>query len=261
MVTDLFGLLGQLGVIIFAYVTVIFAIAVWRKDNGIMDVAWGLGFVIIAGYTLFTTGEFHVRQILVTLLTVIWGSRLSLHIYVRNRRKSSEDFRYRNWRERWGRWVYLRSYLQVFLLQGFLMIVFTVPVIFINKFSGPGLIVADYVGMIIWFTGFLLESVADFQLLRFKSNSENQGEIMTRGLWQYSRHPNYFGESLLWWGIWGMALSVNGGLYTVVSPVLLTFFLLRISGVPMLEDKYKGNPDYREYRERTNTFIPWFPKG
>ena len=261
MIPELFAILEDLGLIIFAYVSAVFVIAVWKKDNGIMDIAWGPGFVVIAGYTLTIAGELYIRQILVTVLTAIWGVRLALHIYVRNRRKSSEDFRYRNWRERWGKWVYLRSYVQVFLLQGILMIIFALPVILVNTFSGAGLTGLDLMGGVFWLTGFLLEAISDYQLLRFKSNPENQGQIMTRGVWRYSRHPNYFGESVAWWGIWVMAISVPGGIYSVISPILLTFFLLRISGVPMLEEKYKGDTQYREYRKRTNTFIPWPPNG
>ncbi|MBS1272391.1 MAG: hypothetical protein MAGBODY4_01536 [Candidatus Marinimicrobia bacterium] len=195
---------------------------------------------------------------LVTLFVTAWGARLSLHIYLRNRQKQ-EDFRYRNWRENWGSTFVLRSYFQVFLLQGSLMIIFSLPVILINFQDNRGFSVFTWIGMVIWLFGFLWEAIADYQLRRFKRTRKLSGEIMTEGLWKYSRHPNYFGESVAWWGIWIMALSVAWGWVTFISPLLLTFFLLKVSGVPMLEKKYEDHPEYQKYRSRTNTFIPGPP--
>jgi len=260
MVPELIQALGHVGLLVLVYVNIVFVIALMRADNSIMDIAWGLGFILIALYTLFLNGEYNALQVTVTAMVIIWGGRLSMHIYLRNRKKT-EDFRYRNWRENWGDTFVLRSYLQVFLLQGFLMIVFSVPVILLNIRGTSGFSVSGGIGAAVWLFGFFWEAVADYQLRRFKTTSDKSGKIMTDGLWKYSRHPNYFGESVVWWGIWIVALSAPWGWVTVVSPALLTFFLLKVSGVPMLEKKYKDNPAYHKYRQRTNTFIPGPPQS
>jgi steroid 5-alpha reductase family enzyme len=154
----------------------------------------------------------------------------------------------------------LRSYVQIFLLQGTLMLVVGMPVLVAGFGRGPSIGMLDYVGVAIWLIGFLYETVADFQLLLFKRNPENRGAIMTKGLWRYSRHPNYFGEALLWWGPFLIALGTPFGIWTVISPLTIAFLLLRVSGIPMLEKKYENRQDFAAYKDRTNAFIPWPPK-
>jgi steroid 5-alpha reductase family enzyme len=185
--------------------------------------------------------------------------RLAAHIAGRNR-KRGEDPRYAAWRKTWGKWFVPRSYLQVFLLQGIFLLVVSSPVLFVNTVSGGGLGVPDFAGAGVWLLGFLFETVSDAELSRFKKNPENRGKILTGGLWRFTRHPNYFGEAVMWWGIFVIALSVRGGWATVAGPLLITFLLTRVSGVPMLERKYAGNPEFEEYARRTSAFIPWFPK-
>jgi steroid 5-alpha reductase family enzyme len=129
----------------------------------------------------------------------------------------------------------------------------------VNHANLPGLTWLDAAGALLWVIGFLFEAVGDYQLARFKANPENKGKIMQSGLWKYTRHPNYFGESVMWWGIWIIALNVDYGWTAVVSPVVITLLLLKVSGVSLLEKHYSDNPKYRDYARRTNAFIPWFP--
>lgn len=249
-------------VLVVVYMTAWFIFALLRKDNSLADVAWGLGFVLLAGVTLARRGDMEARPLLISGLIFLWGMRLAVHILARKRKKG-EDYRYAQWRAKWGRMFVLRSYIQVFLLQGLFMLVIAWPVILVNSSQrvsvGPlGLL--DLVGTLVWIVGFLFEAVGDAQLARFKRDPANRGRVMTRGLWAVTRHPNYFGEALMWWGIWLVALSVPTGWTAVVSPVLITFLLLRVSGVPLLEKKYAGNAEFREYARRTSVFVPWFPK-
>jgi steroid 5-alpha reductase family enzyme len=155
----------------------------------------------------------------------------------------------------------VRSYFQVFLLQGALLLVIASSVIVVNVSENPPLGFLDALGLCVWCVGFLFEAVGDWQLARFKADPGNRGKVMDRGLWRYTRHPNYFGEATMWWGLYLIALSVPNGWLTIVSPATITFLLLRVSGVPMLEKGRMGDrPGYREYVERTNAFFPWFPK-
>jgi steroid 5-alpha reductase family enzyme len=245
--------------VVWLYMSLWFLVALVRKDNSLADVAWGLGFVLLAGLTLFRGDVLRPRPLLVSCLVLVWGVRLAVHIFRRNRERG-EDPRYAAWRKSWGPWFVPRSYLQVFLLQGAFLLVVSSPVLFVNAVSGPGLGALDTAGAAIWLSGFVLETVADAELARFKRNPSNKGRIMTEGLWKYSRHPNYFGEAVMWWGIFVIAVSVRGAWPTIVGPILITVLLTRVSGVPMLERKYAGNPEFAAYARRTSAFFPWFPK-
>jgi len=177
----------------------------------------------------------------------------------RNRGRG-EDYRYANWRRTWGRWFVPRSFLQIFMLQGFFLMIIAIPLILINRPGAGGLRPLDFVGAAVWILGFLFEAVGDFQLRAFKADPANKGRIMDIGLWRYTRHPNYFGEAVMWWGIFLVALSAPGGWAAIVSPLVITGLLLRVSGVTLLEKKYAGNPAYADYVRRTSAFVPWFPK-
>lgn len=227
--------------------------------NDIADVAWGPGFILAAAVSLAAGGVYSPRGLLLCALVVVWGTRLALHIHARNRGKG-EDPRYRVWREQWGRWFLPRSFLQVFMLQGFLLVVVSAPVIFVNAAQASSLGALDALGALVWLTGFMFEAVGDWQLLRFLRDPANKGRLMTGGLWRYSRHPNYFGEVTLWWGIWLMALSVPGGWATVVGPLTITVLILMVSGIPMLERRYVGRADFEAYRRRTSAFFPLPPR-
>ncbi len=248
-------------ILVVSAVILLWIISLIIRDASIADVFWGLGFVLIAWNTFFLGEGYPVRKILMLVLTNIWGIRLAGHIFWRNRGKE-EDYRYREMRHRHGEKFWLVSFFEVFLLQGFLMFVISLPLQIGQISAQPSEItVLDSIGSILWVTGFLFEAVGDFQLVRFLARPSHEGTVMNRGLWAYSRHPNYFGEACMWWGLFIIALSVPFGMVALVSPLTITFLLLRVSGVTMLEkDLKQANPKYAEYIRTTNAFIPWFPK-
>jgi len=257
---DIMELYGLPALVVFLYMSGVFAAALLIKNNAIVDVAWGLGFICVAFVTLCLNGRMTPRKGLVTALVLIWGIRLAIHVALRNGGKP-EDFRYAKWRKQWGKWFVPRSYLQIYLLQGILLLIISSPLILVNRSQSTGMTLLDIIGVFIWCLGFFFESVSDYQLVRFKGNPAHKGLIMTRGLWKFSRHPNYFGEALLWWGVFIIALSVEYGWIAIVSPLLITFLLLRVSGVTMLEKKYAGNKEYAAYAQKTSAFVPWIPKS
>ena len=245
--------------LILIYMTGLFLIALARKDNSLADIGWGIGFILIAALSFWLEPGWTLRHILVSGLVLAWGLRLAVHILIRNR-KRGEDFRYAKWRRDWGRWFVLRSYLQVFLLQGAILLLIAYPIMRIDHSTEEGLTLLDLGGISVWLVGFIFEAVADRQLLRFKRDPAHKGRIITTGLWAYTRHPNYFGEATMWWGLFLIALSVENGWTAVISPVVITFMLLRVSGVTLLEKKYAGNREFEEYARKTSAFIPRPPK-
>jgi steroid 5-alpha reductase family enzyme len=241
-------------------------IAIKNKNNGVADIAYGGGFVVAALVT-FLFGDFGFAGTLATLLAVIWAGRLAIRIYLRNSGKP-EDFRYKSMREKWGSKADVNSFFQVFMLQGLIIFFVVTPVSLLNTFGGgAGLPLLGLLGLIIWLKGFFFEAVGDYQLAKFMGDPANKGKIMDKGLWYYTRHPNYYGESIMWWGL---ALIAFGRLYAAVpfllailvfiGPILITFLLLKVSGVPLLEAHFAGNPAWEAYKKKTSVFIPWFPK-
>ncbi len=246
--------------LIYVYMSVWFLIALLIKRNDVADIAWGLGFIVVAVYTFVVYGMQVDRGLLVTALVTIWGSRLAWHIFKRNIHKS-EDKRYAAWRASWGKWFVSRSYVQIFMLQGLLLLLIVTPVILINMFRGPLMLtLGDVIGLVVWIIGFYFESVGDRQLRQFLADPSKKGTVLSTGLWRYTRHPNYFGEVTMWWGIWIIALSVPYGIIGVIGPLTITFLILKVSGVPMLEKSMRENPMYDEYRRTTSVFFPLPPK-
>ncbi len=242
--------------LIWVYMTFLFFLAWWKRDNSIVDVGWGPGFVLLAWYLHFTYP--HPWSWLPALLVSLWGGRLALHIGRRKARQGGEDWRYAKWREEWGRWVVPRSYLQVFLLQGFFMWVIALPLM--QRPGQESWAWYQPAGLALWLGGFLWEAIADRQLERFKALPENKGRLMTTGLWRLSRHPNYFGEIVLWWGLW-LALFPYGKWYIgLAGPLTLTWLLTRVSGVPMLERRYEGDPEFEAYKRKTPALLPGLGK-
>jgi len=230
------------------------------KNASIVDIFWGAGFVIANWIYFALTPEGYLpRKLLIGALVTIWGLRLSIHILRRNWGKP-EDFRYQKWRSENGKRWWWWSFFQVFLLQGALMWVISLPLLAAQYRAFPDrLTVLDFLSVFVWLIGFFFEAVGDYQLAQFKAKLENKGKVMNIGVWRYTRHPNYFGDSAQWWGYYLLAASA-GGWWTIVSPVLMTLFLLRVSGVVLLEKTMQSRPGYHEYIETTSAFIPWFPR-
>lgn len=246
--------------ILLAYMTGWFVVSLIKRRNDVADVAWGLGFVLLAWISFFIGEGEGMRGILVGGLVTIWGTRLAVHIYKRNKGKT-EDYRYLAWRKEWGKWFYPRSYAQVYLLQGVLLYLIVFPVLFINKNTVGGLGALDFVGLAVWILGFYFESKGDAELANFIKNPENKGKLLRTGLWQYTRHPNYFGEVTQWWGVWLISMSLPGAWVAIVGPLTITILILKVSGIPLLEKRMEENPDFADYKRVTNKFIPWFRKS
>jgi steroid 5-alpha reductase family enzyme len=250
---------AALAIVLFVYVNLWFAVSLVKKRNDVADIAWGLGFTLLAWTAFFISDDAGTRALLVGILVTVWGLRLALHIGKRNAGKP-EDYRYAAWRAAWGKWSYLRSYLQVYLLQGFLLYVVALPVLFVNRGEGKELGLSDLAGALVWLVGFLFEAVGDAQLAKFSGDPANKGKLMRSGLWRYTRHPNYFGEVTQWWGIWLIALSAPHGWMSVIGPLTITLLILKVSGIPMLERKMEQNPEFAEYKLTTSAFFPLPPR-
>ena len=244
--------------IIFIYACVWFAISVYKKRNDVADIAWGIGYIIICVFLFLSCPTSPITILLYSLVT-LWGLRLSLHIYNRNKNKT-EDFRYKAWRDDWGKYFYLRSYLQVFLLQGFFLLIIISPVIHAAVAEKLQWNIFTWIGLCCWIIGFYFQAMADWQLVVFKSDKNNKGLIIQTGLWKYSRHPNYFGEILMWWSIFIITIPFANSFYFIISPLTITLLLVFVSGIPMLEKKYKGNPAFEDYKKRTSVLIPMPPR-
>lgn len=245
-------------VILLLYFTAWFILSIILNRNDIVDIAWGPGFIVLSVYYLlyFPLSD---RSLLIGSMVIIWGLRLAIYVYLRNKGKK-EDFRYLNWRNTWKAF-YLRSYFQIYILQGIMMLIIISPyTILISKAQQNPLNWLDLAGSLVWLTGFLFELISDYQMSMFRKQPENKGKILSTGLWRYSRHPNYFGEVLLWWGIFLVSLSSPGAAWGVIGPLTITFLILFVSGIPMLEEKYKSRPEYTEYRKKTSVFFPLPPR-
>jgi steroid 5-alpha reductase family enzyme len=231
-------------------------VSVVVKDASIVDPCWGLGFVVIAWATIWQTGWQDLRDGLLVILVTAWGLRLSGYLFLRNRNKG-EDRRYAAMREKHGSNFWWVSFLTVFMLQGVLM--WFISLTFQSGIFHSGVAQIGWlggVGVLVWIVGFIFESVGDFQMARFKSNPDNAGKVMDRGLWRYTRHPNYFGDFCVWWGLFLIASSAHSW-WTIVCPALMSFFLMNVSGVSMLEsDISDRRPDYETYKKTTSAFFP-----
>jgi len=239
----------------------VWVLSLVKKDASIVDTFWGLGFVLIAAVCCAIGEGYEMRRILITALSAVWGFRLAGHIFWRNKGKG-EDFRYRAMRARHGKRFPVVSLYSVFAVQGLLMWVISLPLQIGEISRVPAKLTwLDWTGAIVWLIGFAFESIGDVQLARFKAEPKHTGKVMDRGLWRYTRHPNYFGDALLWWGFFLIALNTPSGVWTVISPLIMTGLLMKVSGVALLEKTLmKTKPEYRDYVRRTNAFFPWPPR-
>ena len=247
--------------IILVLMALLWLLSLRLKNSSIVDIFWGSGFVVSAwAYFGLAPDGFIGRKLLICALVTVWGLRLSIHILRRNWGKP-EDFRYQKWRQEAGQKWWWQSLLRVFVLQGVLMWIISAPLLAAQMSGQPAsLTVVDFLGVAFWLVGFFFEAMGDAQLAQFKANPANKGKVLDLGVWRYTRHPNYFGDSAQWWGFFLVAASA-GGWWTVFSPVIMTLFLLRVSGVALLEKTLETRPGYKEYIERTSAFIPWFPRN
>lgn len=246
---------------VLAFLLVAWGVSLIRKDASIVDAFWGPGFVLVAAVAYFTTDGFEPRRLLVLGLTSLWGLRLGVYLLWRNLDSGQEDSRYRAMRDRHGDafpWV---SLFTVFGLQAVLLWFISWPIQAAMAAARPAdLTWLDGLGVAMFGVGFFFETVGDWQLARFKADPANEGKVLDRGLWRYTRHPNYFGDFLIWWGLFLIALTTPDGWKTVGGPILLSIFLMKVSGVPLLEKKLsKTRPGYEDYVERTNAFFPGRP--
>lgn len=244
--------------IVMTYSVVSFVIAYFRKRNDSADFLWGVGFIVFALSSILLTKNVAWYSLLILFLVTLWGLRLAFHVYLRQS-QTNEDPRYLNMSENWGQWFYLRSYFQVNLLQAILSFFISLPALqVISSTTGPKTPLF-LIGLIFWVVGFVFEVVGDYQLQKFKNNQANSGKILDQGLWAYTRHPNYFGEVLLWWGIWIISLSFSYNPVFVLSPLLITYLILYVSGVPLLEKQMSLRSGYSLYSKRVSKFFPMPP--
>jgi steroid 5-alpha reductase family enzyme len=243
-----------------ATLTVVWALSVRLRDASIVDICWGPGFVLLAWSYCIMFGAFAPRPLLLAALVSVWGVRLGVHIHRRHGGRG-EDPRYRAMREARGHSFWWRSLFLVFWLQGALLWFVALPILVTAAGAGPDRVtVTDIIGVLLFVAGFAFEAIGDLQLARFKADRSNRGRVMDAGLWRYTRHPNYFGDAVLWWGLYVLAIAAPHGWLTALSPVLMTVLLMRVSGVTLLEQSMKDRPGYREYMMHTPAFVPWFPR-
>jgi len=257
---DFLQIHSVVGLWILGAMLILWFVSLIIKNSSIVDIFWGFGFVVAAWIAfLLTPGDHDLRDWLLVMLVTIWGLRLTFHVFRRNVGKG-EDFRYARWRQESGDQWWWRSLFKVNLLQGLILWVVATPLTAAQlPMYSNSLNTLDYFGAGLWAFGFFFEAVGDAQLAKFRSDPENKGKVLQRGVWRLTRHPNYFGDAAQWWGFYLIA-AASGAWWTVISPVLMTYLLVRVSGVAMLEKTLREKPGYQDYVDRTSAFIPWTPK-
>jgi len=255
-----FEIYAQALIAIMLMMTALWIASIILKNVSIVDLFWGFGFVIAGWIYFFYTGGYEVRKIILMILVTIWGLRLSIYLAWRNIGKG-EDFRYGQFRKKYGKPYWWISYFQTFILQGILMWLISAPLLGAQFYTGSSSInIFDIAGILFWIIGIIFEAGGDFQLAKFRSNPDNKGKVLSGGLWRYTRHPNYFGDTSIWWG-YGLICIGCGSYLPFLGTLLMTALIIRVSGVALLEKSLTDTkPQYKEYREKTSPFIPWFPK-
>jgi steroid 5-alpha reductase family enzyme len=251
LIPNLFQIITGL---IISYV-ILFIISIILKDNSIADIFWGIGFSQIAIHTLLLNPDKTILNYIFTIIILIWTLRISGYILSKKIKNKPEDKRYAIWRETL-KYFYIRSFLQIYVLQGILMLIVSSAILIINSSNNFQNSILFIIGVIIALGGLIFETVSDKQLFKFLSNSENKGQIMQKGLWKYSRHPNYYGESTFWLGISIIAIQIS--YLGIISYIMITFLLRFVSGVPMAEKAMNKNRQFIEYAKKTPAFIPNF---
>jgi steroid 5-alpha reductase family enzyme len=241
-------------------------IALWLlsiplRNVSIVDAYWGPGFVLVSAWAAWRGEALGPREWMLMACVGLWGGRLGLYLLWRNA-GHGEDRRYLDMRRRYGPSFWLSSLLIVFLLQGSLQWLVSLPVQLAMQRGSQDITPVHVVGAVVWLCGWIFETIGDWQLARFKADPTSAGKVMDRGLWRYTRHPNYFGDFLVWWGLFAMAWSQPADAWSVIGPLTMSLFLLRVSGVSLLEqDIAERRPGYTEYVRRTSAFVPWWPRS
>ena len=234
-----------------------------RLDNySFVDVTWSYALAVIVPIYAWLSHGFALRELLVVAMACLWSARLGTHLLLRVwKHHPHEDVRYQVLRKDWAGSLGLKFFL-FFQAQALLIVLLSVPMLLALRNPAPQLAWVEWLGLAVWLIGVVGESLADWQMQRFKADPANRGRVCTVGLWRYSRHPNYFFESVIWWAFWLFACGSPWGWVTVYAPLLILHFLLRVTGIPLTEKcavESKGDA-YREYQRTTSAFVPWFPK-
>ena len=251
----------QTFLVIMTMMSILWLISVFLKNVSIVDPFWPLGFVLAGVFYFLKTDGLEIRKMILLILLITWGLRLFIYLSWRNWGKG-EDFRYQKFRKDYGEHRYWWfSFFQTFLLQGTLMWLISAPLLGAMYFkAGDHLNFVDYLAILVWIIGFAFEAGGDFQLSRFKAHPENKGQVLRSGFWKYTRHPNYFGDATVWWA-YGLFSIAAGCFIPILGSFLMTFIIIRVSGVYLLEKTLSGSKEkYRDYVETTSSFFPWFPK-
>jgi steroid 5-alpha reductase family enzyme len=268
--------IGTAALSLIIYLIIAFIVGTIKKNNGVMDIFYGPGYFVVSFTAFITnlilTGTTSLQKIVVTILVLIWAIRLASYVYIRNHGKP-EDYRYVAMRERWKTNIVLKSLLRIYLFQGLVIFIVDIPSWFVIISEPPtalegGLatggqyfyIITLLLGTFIWVVGFLFETIGDWSLYHFLQNPENKGRVMDKGVWKYTQHPNYFGEVTQWWGLYVIAIGVPFGFITFFGPAYITFMIIKVSGVRLLDKRFEGNNEYAAYKRRTPKFFPWLPK-
>jgi steroid 5-alpha reductase family enzyme len=247
--------------VIIGLMSILWVVSIILKNVSIVDLFWGFGFVLTAGFYFIRTEIFGIRKVILLVLVSVWGLRLSGYLAWRNLGKG-EDYRYKQFRSKYGEkrywWI---SFFQTFLLQGLLLWLISAPLLGAQFYGQSKVInILDYAGITLWIIGFIFEAGGDYQLASFKSDPSNKGKVLASGLWRYTRHPNYFGDSSVWCG-YGLICLAAGSILPVLGSLLMTALIIKVSGVVLLEKNLKDKkPAYKDYIEKTSAFFPWFPK-
>lgn len=244
--------------LVVGVMTAVWLLSLVLRDVSIVDIFWGLGFVLVAWNTFLHTSGSTLWAGVLLAMTTIWGIRLSGYLTWRNWGKP-EDYRYQSLRRRFGKTFPLLSLAIVFLLQALLIWIVSLPIQagLGNQEPTSGMLWLAITGALLWAIGLSFESIGDFQLARFKADRTSAGKVFDRGLWRYTRHPNYFGDFLVWWGLSCTALSLGAPWWTLAGPVVMSVLLMRVSGVTLLESALRERkPDYQEYIRKTSAFFP-----
>lgn len=248
--------------ILISLLTILWVISIIIKNASIVDLFWGFGFVVANISYFLISGDIYLRKLILLILVTIWGLRLSIYLSWRNIGKG-EDFRYQTFRKKYGDknywWI---SFFQVFLLQGILLMLVSITLLGANYGTvSDKLNIFDFIGIFLWIIGISFEAGGDYQLAKFKNNPANKGRVLDKGFWKYTRHPNYFGDSAVWWAFAFFSVAA-GSYWQIAGAILMTLLIIKVSGVALLEKTLKGAKlEYTEYIRKTNSFLPWFPKN